>query len=604
MKICPQCMRQFDDEVDVCEDDGTRLRVFRDQASRVVGQILDGRWAIEEKIAEGGMGEVYRARQVTMERIVAVKLIRSGLAGSEEFVARFFREANILATIHHPHFVTIYDYGQAANEVLYIAMEYLHGVSLGERLETSRLGLPEIVKVGAQICAALEVAHKNQVVHRDLKPDNVFLVDVPDDIFVKVLDFGIAKQLDSDYTPVTKTGQVFGTPEYMSPEQCESVGGVDQRSDLYSLGVILYELLTGRLPYEGESAIKLMVEKISKPPIPIEDHGIPVPEPLAELVMDLLATAPEERPEDPQVVRERLDGVFEWMREHTEAVDAFSAATLLAGEHPDGGTRRFDSSALDKRREEVQRKLLASRKISWDQDDELPFADTRSPAPRSDGKTRTTLFITGALVLLLATGALALPQVRNAIFEPEAEPIPLGPSDDQIADAIAASIAGVALAAKEGELAPTRTAAVEQAEALKFDAAVFAASLPSTDEAASTTPAKPVPKNNQSTKSEAKTGGMLSLRTRTSIEKRARKLQGKLVQCYEARQDPEQAGGVSFEIRINPDGKVDFFKLTKNDFDDGVGTCVEKQVRTWTFRSSSLGSGFDTHARTVNFRRK
>ncbi len=208
MKICPTCLGRFDEEA-FCPDDGTELRqIHTDSGDKMLGRVLDGRWLIEEKIGEGGMGAVYRGEQTSVGRPIAVKTLLGSLADTDEYVERFFREANVASTLNDPHCVTIYDFGQDAEDhALYLAMEYLEGRELSEFLRDEELTLREALTIGVQICSALAAAHGKNIVHRDLKPENIFLVDVPGGkIFVKVLDFGIAKILDSESSSVTRTG--------------------------------------------------------------------------------------------------------------------------------------------------------------------------------------------------------------------------------------------------------------------------------------------------------------------------------------------------------------------------------------------------------------
>ena len=197
MKICPTCQLQYDDDVDFCPADGMKLRVRREASTDpLLGRALDGRWIIEEKLGEGGMGAVYRGHQRSVNRTVAIKTLRPQLVESDEFVNRFFREAQIAANIAHPHCVTILDYGED-DGTLYLAMEFLEGTLLTDRIEAGGLTAKEIIEIGIQTASALSAAHDQNIVHRDLKPDNIYLLEVPGGgTFVKVLDFGIAKLMD------------------------------------------------------------------------------------------------------------------------------------------------------------------------------------------------------------------------------------------------------------------------------------------------------------------------------------------------------------------------------------------------------------------------
>lgn len=309
MKTCPQCQLQYADEVDFCPADGMKLRATRiETEDPLIGRALDGRWVIEEKLGEGGMGAVYKGHQRSVSRTVAIKTLRPQLIDSEEFVDRFFREAKIAANISHPHCVTILDYGESDDGTLYLAMEFLEGELLTDRMETGDLTMKQVIKIGIQAASALSASHEQQIVHRDLKPDNIFLLDVPGGgIFIKVLDFGIAKMLDSK-TQVTKTGMIFGTPEYMSPEQCKG-GQIDGRSDLYSLGCILYELVGGRTPFKATTPMAVLMAHVNNdaPSLSVGETAAHVPSGLEQIIMRLLEKIPDYRFADAAELREALE---------------------------------------------------------------------------------------------------------------------------------------------------------------------------------------------------------------------------------------------------------------------------------------------------------
>lgn len=305
MKICPQCQTEYADDVDYCSNDGMKLRVERgDVADPMVGQVLDGRWVIEDKIGEGGMGSVYRGSQKSVNRTVAIKTLRPALVTNTEFVDRFFREAQIATTINHPHCVTILDFGQTEDEILYLAMEFLEGLPLADRLEQGHLPLNQALKIGEQIAAALEAAHAQNIIHRDLKPDNVFLQSTAGvDVHIKLLDFGIAKDTGAQ-TQYTRTGQIFGTPNYMSPEQC---GGepLDGRADLYSLGCILYEMFCGKPPFDAASSMAILMGHVTEQPKP-PSQVAPVPPQVEALIMKLLAKQRDDRFVNATAVRQHI----------------------------------------------------------------------------------------------------------------------------------------------------------------------------------------------------------------------------------------------------------------------------------------------------------
>lgn len=326
MKICPSCLERFPREAETCPRDGTDLKDIQARSDdELVGRVLEGRWVIDELVGRGGMGTVYKGRQRSVDRTVAIKVLRTDLSYKEDSVERFFREANLAANINNPNCVTIFDFGQSSDgQVLYLAMEYLEGESLLERSRRAPLTYDQLCRVAEQICSALTAFHDEDVVHRDLKPENIFLVDdesAPDDdegLFVKVFDFGIAKSLEEESRSVTQTGDVIGTPPFMSPEQC-SGEELDPRSDLYALGCILFEQLSGRVPFTGDSAVDLLISHAHRTPPQLDQLAPQTPKPLVELVHELLEKVPADRPQTAESVRGRLASIREGFDETTRS---------------------------------------------------------------------------------------------------------------------------------------------------------------------------------------------------------------------------------------------------------------------------------------------
>jgi eukaryotic-like serine/threonine-protein kinase len=309
--VCTRCQRDVETQGLFCPFCGTAApQPDAAPGDPYVGRTIADKYFVNGLIGSGGMGQVYKATHITLDRLVALKMLNKSFLSDASMVQRFHREARAASKLNHPNCISIQDFGQTEDGALYIAMEYLAGRSLATLLaEEFPLGEVRVVRIVGQILAALAEAHAAGIVHRDLKLANVMVEarrDEPD--FVKVLDFGIAKLSEpGGGGQLTGTGIVCGTPGYMSPEQARGEE-LDARSDLYAVGVILYELLTGRLPFESETPMGFVAKHMTEIPIPPSARrpDVPISAGLDEIVIRTLAKRRDERPASAEDLRELL----------------------------------------------------------------------------------------------------------------------------------------------------------------------------------------------------------------------------------------------------------------------------------------------------------
>jgi eukaryotic-like serine/threonine-protein kinase len=289
------------------------------------GNVISNRYELEGRLGSGGMSSVYKATDRVLERTVAVKLLAEHLSDDEKFVARFRREALAVAKLIHPNIVQVFDTG-VDNERHYIVMEYVEGRSGAQLLQANAHIEPGVaVDIGAQACAGLEYAHRQGIIHRDVKPGNLMIIGGPagdgdardGEMAVKLTDFGIARA--TEQTRLTQVGSVVGTAAYLAPEQARGEEATPA-ADVYALGVVIYQLLTGRLPYEGSSLAEMAMRRESETPLPPTAYNSEIPETLSAAVLQALQSDPEQRF---QTARSLADGL--------RAGLAGQDATLLAG---------------------------------------------------------------------------------------------------------------------------------------------------------------------------------------------------------------------------------------------------------------------------------
>ena len=325
MKQCPTCQNEYKDQLLYCPFDGEQLLV-KPEEDRLLGTVLDNKYRIDEKIGQGGMGKVYRATHIHMDTVVAVKVLHAELASDHIALERFRREARAAAQLHHPNVVAVTDFGVTLdNSTAYLVMEFLQGADLRESIkQKKRMEYQDTFFILQQVCSALEEAHAKGIVHRDLKPDNIWLVKGTDSIEqVKVLDFGIAKlKTTTDMIKLTQQGIIVGTPHYMSPEQCRGEE-LDARSDIYSLGVIVYEMLTGQVPFQAPTPVGVVIKHASERPHPLHYLRAEIPWQIEEIVLRSL----EKKRED------RQDSALELAREFENAISDAGIEIKMSGTH-------------------------------------------------------------------------------------------------------------------------------------------------------------------------------------------------------------------------------------------------------------------------------
>ena len=297
-KICVACNSEYTHGEIVCPHDGTALTTI--QKDSLIGQVLGGRYEIEERIGSGAMGEVYKAKHRLMKRQVAIKMMHPQTISGASALKRFQKEAEMASALNHPNVLTVHDFGVSDDGSPYLVMNFLEGKSLNEVIEHSgHLEVPRALHIFRQLCQGLGHAHEKGVIHRDLKPSNVMLVTLDQDPdFVQILDFGIAKQLtpEASSDSLTRTGEVFGSPHYMSPEQCRALP-VDARSDIYALGCVMYRVLTGKPPLMGGDLVECLYKHVNEMPASFADlcPDYNLPSDLEAVIFKAVAKKPEDR---------------------------------------------------------------------------------------------------------------------------------------------------------------------------------------------------------------------------------------------------------------------------------------------------------------------
>jgi serine/threonine-protein kinase len=344
VKICPVCSTEYADDVRFCPNDGQTLRAST-PANNLVGQVIADRYHVVKKLGEGGMGQVYLAEHVKMGRRSAIKVMNPSMVHDPDAVARFNREASNASRITHPNVCAIYDFGETPEGLIYLAMEFIEGEPLTDLLKRDgALPVKRSAQIFAQVADALQAAHDLGIVHRDLKPDNIMLAQKKGGDQVKVVDFGIAKAVGGDESgqKVTKTGLVVGTPEFMSPEQL-SGDKVDGRSDLYSLALVFYQMLAGKLPFEATTVQETMIKRLTDEPMKLAESrpDLTFPAGLQPVFDTALTRTPAERYQTVSKFADDVASVTGIGRVTTSGVPQTRAGQA----DPEGKTQLLDTSA-------------------------------------------------------------------------------------------------------------------------------------------------------------------------------------------------------------------------------------------------------------------
>ncbi len=402
IKQCPKCRRQYETTNSLCPVDGSALESMGDPLE---GQVLADKYRIEERLSAGGMGAVYRATHVLMDKKVAVKVLHPSLASDEQIVQRFTREARAASRISHPHALNVTDFGESENGIVFLVMEYLRGRTLKEVIrEEGALPLPRAVEIMRQVAGALDAAHAEGVVHRDLKSDNIMLEEVGGhQDWAKVLDFGIAKiQEPIGQDPaLTAPNIVIGTPQYMSPEQCSQSSNIDKRSDIYSLGIIIFEMLTTQAPFTGASPTAIMMKQLQDAPPSVLDAAPDVPPAVDAVIQRALAKKPEDRFDSAGEFADALAQAA-GMPDAASNFIAATSAVVVADTNPGAGSTaanedRIDTAGMDAAEETT---VVSGARVPLT----TPMT-TPMPAPSGVGEFNPVrVMIPAALVLIAIIG--------------------------------------------------------------------------------------------------------------------------------------------------------------------------------------------------------
>ena len=479
-RVCLSCGLEAElVENGACPDCGGPSVPLREHAGDLSGRVLGEKYVMLKPLGRGGMGSVYLAKHRVLDKMVAVKVVHLGLADNPRALRRFYDEARNAGRLEHPHNVKVFDFGHEDQGLTYLVMEIVRGqplYSLGFPISSRRA-----LKMTLQICGALEEAHSLGLVHRDLKPNNVMVTKVDGRDYARVLDYGIAKSYDGS-TSLTRSGAIIGTPEYLSPEQA-SGEDVDRRSDIYSLGVMLYEMVTGKLPFQATSAMGQVYAHIHTEPSPPSEIS-EIPEEVEALILSCLAKQREERPQSMSALRAHIKTILETdilaadddpddtLPARPPELDSRVMASTISDPYTPPPSRTSPGAPVfDERLPEPVRSGLASQvsNLPVDLDGGTVLLDAH-PTLLPEGERKPPYLAVG-LVLFLLAGALIL--FRFGVFTSDSDELEV-PSDSPVIvveDGTGDAADPVAMLEPPDEAGPTGSDSVSEALAVLHGAA-------------------------------------------------------------------------------------------------------------------------------------
>ena len=483
MSHCPTCNKQFPAAGGFCPYDGTTLKAGSSSGpgptaprlpqppraetyESLIGLELDDRYRIEKQIGEGGMGYVFLARHIVIEKPVAIKVLKREVARDKAVITRFVQEARAASRIGHPNIVDVTDFGTTPDGLTYQVMEYIEGQTLNHTVfADGPLRALRAIRIAAQIAKALAAAHHKGIVHRDLKPENVFVTEhVERTDFVKIVDFGIAKVAGEKR--LTQTGAVFGTPEYMSPEQAAGRNDTDHRVDVYALGIILYEMLVGRVPLKGETTVRTIAMQIIDPIMPPTEANpkADVSADLERVIMRCLEKRREDRFQSMGDLLVQLERLADELEEHEETALSPRPAPLVAP-HPSTDVEVEPPTAVLEHLERARVATASRRRKAGDPEFlvqgspssfELGPDGSTSAAQSPGGLSRRWLVAIAAFAVLGGVGVSAALMLGSD--EPKTALVtPSGPADAAAAIAVI-DAAAAALPIDSGPVQPDAAA--------------------------------------------------------------------------------------------------------------------------------------------------